>query len=170
MKKIALLVITLALTQLAWAQLEFKTTLRGWNEVPPRDTPAFGEGFATLNLDTNWFTFDYSFEGLLAPQTGAHIHVAPPGVNGPIVYPLAMGSPVSFAVMITDADVANLVAGNWYVNVHSTLYPGGEIRGQFVPVPEPSTYALGAAALLGAAIIGRRRLKNRGAAPAPALT
>jgi len=160
MKKLTLLLVALALPHFAWAQLEFRTSLQGWNEVPSRDTPAFGTGFATLDLDTNWFTFEYTFQDLLAPQTAAHIHVAPAGVNGGVLYPLPNGSPSGISLMITDEDVANLTGGNWYVNVHTTLYPGGEIRGQFVPVPEPSTYAMGAAALLGA-LIWRRRQRLR---------
>jgi PEP-CTERM putative exosortase interaction domain len=160
MKKIAFLVVTLALTHASWGQLMFRTTLIGSHEVPPRDTPAWGIGHATLDLDTNWFTFEYTFEGLLAPQVGAHIHVAPPGENGPIVHPLPLGSPAGLQITISDEDVQNLLAGNWYVNVHSELYPGGEIRGQFVPVPEPSTYALGGAALLGAAVLLRRKWRR----------
>lgn len=160
MKKFAFLVLMLALAHVSWGQLMFRTTLTGSQEVPPRDTPAWGIGHATLDLETNWFTFDYTFEGLLAPQTAAHIHVAPPGVNGPVLYPLPNGSPSGLALTITDEDVMNLRAGNWYVNVHSTLYPGGEIRGQFVPVPEPSTYALAGAMLLGAAIVIRRKWRR----------
>jgi MYXO-CTERM domain-containing protein len=135
----------------------FRTTLKGWNEVPSRDTPASGIGWATLDLESKMFNFDYTFEGLLAPQTGAHIHVAPPGVIGPVIYALPMGSPVSFETTLTDLDIAQLRGGLWYANIHSTLYPGGEIRGQFVPVPEASTYAMGAVALMGLAWLRRRR-------------
>jgi hypothetical protein len=157
MKKLLLLAVLVSLPHLSWGQLMFRTTITGWQEAPPRDTPAFGIGHATLDLDTNWFTFEYSFDGLLAPQTNAHIHVAPPGVAGPVVYPLPMGSPASLAVTITEEDVEQLLAGNWYVNIHSSLYPGGEIRGQFVPVPEPSTYAAAGAGLLGLVVLLRRR-------------
>ncbi len=160
MKKFAFLVLAAALTHASWGQLMFRTTLTGSQEVPARETPAFGMGHATLDLETYLFTFEYSFEGLLAPQTAAHIHAAPPGMNGGVVYPLPFGSPSSLQVVITEEDVSQLLAGNWYVNVHSQLYPGGEIRGQFVPVPEPSTYALGGAALLGAAVVLRRRFKR----------
>lgn len=160
MKKYAFLMLTLALAHVSWGQLMFRTTLTGSQEVPPRDTPAWGIGHATLDLETNWFTFEYTFEGLLAEQTAAHIHLAPPGMNGGIVYPLPNGSPSGLSLMITDEDVMNLRAGNWYVNVHSTLYPGGEIRGQFVPVPEPSTYAVAGAALLGAVVFLRRRWRK----------
>lgn len=157
MKKLLLLAVLVSLPHLSWGQLMFRTTMTGSQEVPPRETPAFGVGHAWLDPETNWFTFEYTFEGLLAPQVGAHIHVAPPGVNGPIVYHLPMGSPGSLEVTITDEDVSQLLAGNWYVNIHSTLYPGGEIRGQFVPVPEPSTYAVAGAGLLGLVVMLRRR-------------
>ncbi|ACB76317.1 CHRD domain-containing protein [Opitutus terrae] len=161
MKKLALLLLALALPHFVWAQLEFRTTLTGSQEVPPNDSPAWGNGFATLNLDTRQFDFNYMFGDLLAPQTAAHIHVAPPGVAGPVVHPLPLGSPSGLSLVLSETDVANLLAGNWYVNVHSELYRAGEIRGQFVPVPEPSTYALGGAALLGLAVIVRRRLQRR---------
>lgn len=157
MRKLYLVLLVCALPQLGWGQLMFRTTLSGWNEVPSRDTPAWGIGHATLDLDTKWFTFDYTFENLLAPQTAAHIHVAPAGVNGAVLYPLPNGSPSGLNIMLTDTDIDQLRSGMWYVNVHSQLYPGGEIRGQFVPVPEASTYALGAAAILGVALMRRYR-------------
>jgi hypothetical protein len=79
-------------------------------------------------------------------------------MNGPVLYPLPNGSPSFLEQVLTDQDIDQLRGGLWYVNVHSTLYPGGEIRGQFVPVPEPSTYAIGAAVLLGLVLLRRRRL------------
>lgn len=163
MKKLALLLVALALTHVSWGQLmEFRATLTGDQEVPPRDTPAWGSAYATLDLSTNWFTLDYWFQDLLATQTDAHIHLAPPGVAGPVVIPLPLGSPVTgFATTMTDLQVANLLAGNLYINVHSVIYPGGEIRGQLIPIPEPSTYALAGAAVLGLAILYRRKFARK---------
>jgi len=136
----------------------FRTTLSGSNEVPQRDTPATGIGHAMLDLDSKMFVFNYTFENLVAPQAAAHIHgPAPAGMNAGVLYPLPLGSPSFLMTMLTDMDIEQLRGGLWYVNVHSTTYPGGEIRGQFVPVPEASTYAIGAAGLLGIALLRRYR-------------
>ena len=43
---------------------------------------------------------------------------------------------------LTTAQISDLMAGLWYVNVTSSAFPDGEIRGQIQPVPEPSTLAL----------------------------
>ena len=99
MKKAFLILLACALPHLAWGQLMFRTTISGANEVPPRMTPAWGIGHATLDLDSKMFSFEYTFEGLLAPQTAAHIHVAPPGVNGPVHIPLPNGSPSGIETM-----------------------------------------------------------------------
>jgi hypothetical protein len=61
------------------------------------------------------------------------------------------GGTVSSAL---NAQIAALDAGKAYVNIHSTSFPGGEIRGFLTPVPEPGTAALG---LVGGAILMRRR-------------
>jgi len=64
----------------------------------------------------------------------AHIHSAPAGVNGPIVVPLVpptSGSSSDCASVDRDLVLAILQhPENYYVNVHTTEYPGGAIRGQ----------------------------------------
>ena len=47
---------------------------------------------------------------------------------------------------------AGLAAGESYLNIHTGNFPNGEIRGFLQPVPEPGTFVIGAAALLGLAI------------------
>ena len=54
----------------------------------------------------------------------------------------------------------SLAAGTAYVNIHSPVFPGGEIRGFFVPVPVPATMLLFGTGLAGLAGIRLRRKKQ----------
>ena len=162
MKKLAFILIALALPHIGWGQLvHFGATLSGWQETPPVDTPATGWAMATLDLETLEFNYEHAFEGLLAPQVAAHIHVAPLGVPGPVEIPLPVGSPALLAMVLTPEQADELMAGLWYTNIHSTLFPAGEIRGQLMAVPEPSTYALAGAILLGGLAWARRTRQRR---------
>jgi hypothetical protein len=53
--------------------------------------------------------------------------------------------------------VAGVAAGDAYLNIHSTVVPGGEIRGFLVPAPEPGTMALAIAALAGIFLVSKLR-------------
>lgn len=161
MKKLAFVLIALALPRLCWGQLvHFGATLSGWQETPPVDTPATGWAMATLDLSTLQFEYEHSFSGLLAPQTATHIHRAPLGVPGPVLLPLPLGSDVTYSTLITSEQAQDLLNGLWYTNIHSTLFPAGEIRGQLMPVPEPSTYAIAGVILLGG-LAAARRIRGR---------
>jgi hypothetical protein len=135
--------------------VHFEALLSGLNEVPPNASPGFGSATAILNPVTNELCVHLDFGGLVAPVSAAHVHNAPPGVNGPVFLPLLLPAPSDTCGIITDANEAAVLAGNAYVNVHSQTFPGGEIRGQLGKVPEPATAALlGLGAL---AVIRRRR-------------
>lgn len=56
-----------------------------------------------------------------------------------------------------NALVAGLDAGKAYLNVHTSSFSGGEIRGLLAPVPEPESYALMAGGLVMLALLRRRR-------------
>ncbi len=122
----------------------YNFSLDGLQEVPPNASPAFG----SISLTVDDLTFDWTlsgtFQDLLSSATAAHIHKAPPGVNGPVIFPLtvtaATSGTVSGAGTFTAAQLADLIDGQYYVNIHSSTFPGGEIRGQVVP--EPSTLLL----------------------------
>ena len=125
----------------ASAALQFAATLNSAQEVPPNPSPATGSGSFTLSDDETQLSIFVTFSGLVAPQTGAHIHgPAAPGVNAGIRFGLPLGSPVNTVWAIPAADVVSLKNGLLYVNVHSQTFPGGEIRGQIVAaVPAGST-------------------------------
>ncbi len=116
--------------------LMFAATLSGSQEVPPNGSPATGTTSVALDTVANTVTVDLSFSGLVAAQTGCHIHApAAPGFNAPIVVPLPLGQLVNHVAPISDANEAHMINNLSYLNVHSQTFPGGEIRGQLLPVP-----------------------------------
>lgn len=96
-----------------------------------------GKGAATASLDTatKTLTWMVDYSGLSGPATAAHIHgPADPGANAGIVVPFTgnLASPIKGSATLTDAQIAQLEAGKWYVNLHTEANKGGEIRGQLV--------------------------------------
>jgi hypothetical protein len=70
---------------------------------------------------------------LSGPATAAHFHgPAEPGKNAGVKVPIpnATASPTEGSATLTDEQAADLMAGKYYVNVHTAANPGGEIRGQ----------------------------------------
>lgn len=141
---------------------------------PPVVSPATGTASLTLDTVSGAFTLDYSFSGLLGTVTVAHFHRAPAGSNGPVFYWLAAaGAPNNLPTTLMNpplpggvngatgsgsgivplADINNFLTGRVYVNIHSTTFGGGELRGQVVPTPG----ALALAGVAGIAAFGRRR-------------
>jgi hypothetical protein len=112
-------------------------------EVPP--TGSLGQGGASLIRQPNGtLVLNGKFTGLSGPPTAAHVHLGAPGINGPIVFPLTIGAgTLSATYTPTAADLTNLRAGNWYVNVHTVANPGGEIRGQLALAKLPAPFGDG---------------------------
>ena len=112
--------------------LRFHATLNGASEVPPNTTGGIGQATATLDTATKAFNYTLTFSGLTGPATAAHFHgPAGPGVNAPpAVMIMKLQSPVTGSATLTDAQIADLKAGKWYVNVHTAAHGPGEIRGQ----------------------------------------
>ncbi len=113
----------------------FSTQMTGQNEMPPVGTPATGHVDALLNKNTGLFRWKVSFTGLNGPATGGHFHgPAAIGSNANIALPFkgAVKSPLDGQATLTPAQAADLLAGKWYVNIHTAAHPGGEIRGQMI--------------------------------------
>jgi hypothetical protein len=111
-------------------------TMNAASEVPPNTSA--GKGDATVKLDkaTKTLTWTVTYSGLTGDATAAHFHgPAAPGANAGVVIAIGMGTvpnPAAGAKVLTDDQIADLLAGKWYVNVHTKANPGGEIRGQVV--------------------------------------
>lgn len=121
----------------------FDFGLRGDQEVPAVETNATGQGTARLENDT--LTLQGSFEGLgsdlLAIEgSPAHIHQAPAGENGPIVFvvdvtPNADNRSGTFqgTFALTETQAQAFRDGLFYLNIHTESFPAGELRGQLEP-------------------------------------
>lgn len=155
--------VPLALAATAGADIvTYNVTLDGDQEVPSVDTPGFGNAVVTLDTDTGELTWDVEYFDLLAPSTAAHFH-GPADIDDTAGVLVDMGAGETFGVtegtlmgsaFIGEVQIEQVLDGLWYINIHSEMHPGGEIRGQVVPVP-------GAMALLGiSAIVGTRRRRR----------
>ena len=116
----------------------FTTQMRGANEVPAAASNASGQVDAVLNKDTNVLKWQLSYSGLSGPATAGHFHgPAVVGANAGVAVPFTgtMTSPMSGEATLTAAQVADLMAGRWYANIHTARFPGGEIRGQMTMRP-----------------------------------
>ena len=110
----------------------------GFQPVPPTFSPGTGFGCVVLNPDGT-ISYNIAFSGLLSAEVAAHFHgPAPVGLNAGVQVGLPLGSPkFGGAGPLSAAQQADLIAGLWYINIHSALFPGGEIRGQVFISPTP---------------------------------
>ncbi|HEU4522749.1 MAG TPA: CHRD domain-containing protein, partial [Thermoanaerobaculia bacterium] len=129
----------------------FTFAANGAQEVPPTDSTATGDCLADLADDAGSVFVQCSHN--VVGATTIHLHDAPPGVDGPVVFDFPVTTPFSGDVPLTPRLVADFAAGFLYVNIHSPDYDTGEIRGQLfgpaAPLPPPVAIpALGEWALL----------------------
>ena len=168
-KLLALSVLTAGLASASAADLFYIANLDPAQEAFHNDDPQgvppdrSGSGIANFTLtDTGAFSYTVSYSGLSGNSTAAHIHGnGLPGADAGVLFPLqggTFGSPQgSFngSVNLSPTQINDLNNGLWYVNIHSSTFGVGEIRGQIAAVPEPGTIALFAAA--GGLMLALRR-------------
>ncbi len=117
------------------ATVNLKATLNASSEVPPIASSASGSVTATYDTDSKKLTWKGSYSGLSGPAAAAHFHgPAEVGKNGGVAVPIFAGeaakTPFEGSATLTDAQAADLLAGKYYVNIHTAANKGGEIRGQ----------------------------------------
>jgi hypothetical protein len=111
---------------------KMKAVLDGASEVPATTSP--GKGTADIDFDpaTKKLSWKVTYSGLTGPATMAHFHgPAEAGKNAGVAVPITPAtSGTEGSATLTDAQAADLMAGKYYVNVHTEANKGGEIRGQ----------------------------------------
>ena len=108
------------------------TTTPAWQGDPD----GTGTALITLNLGNRQVCWELVVAGVTLPATASHIHQAPPGVRGPVVLSLSApdfaGVAAGCAADIDPDLILDILLnpGSYYVNVHTTDFPPGAIRGQ----------------------------------------
>lgn len=119
----------------------FTAYLSGAQQVPAAATSATGYARIFVNESAGTMSFSVVFNGLSSAQTASHIHApAAIGANAPVAINFGAIGGTSGTITgnanITPTQLAQLRAGQGYVNVHTSNFPGGEIRGQ-IARPRP---------------------------------
>ena len=136
---ISLLATGLLLVGSVSAQTNFIALIDGNQPVPPTGSPATGLGCMTLDAN-NTLNWQISYSGLQGAETAAHFHgPAPAGLNAGVQVGVGVGNPKVGSALLTAAQATDLLNGLWYINIHSNLFPGGEIRGQVLTSATPCT-------------------------------
>lgn len=114
------------------AMVDLKADLKASNEVPPNESTGAGSVTATFDTDSNKLSWKGTLSGLSGPVTAAHFHAAEAGRNGAVAVPIIGADKGSFegSATLTDSQAEDLIAGKWYVNIHTAAHKAGEIRGQ----------------------------------------
>ena len=136
----------------------YRAQLTGFGEVPPKLVDGHGKFTGTLSADGTSISWTLTWTGLTGPAQAAHIHFGQPQNTGSVVVffcgggdrpacPDGPGHSGALTGTWTAADVVavpsqNVTAGDFagfvrilrvhlgYANVHTTVFPGGEVRGQ----------------------------------------
>jgi hypothetical protein len=134
----ACLVVTSGLTIAAAARAEtitYQADLAGSQENPTNDGGAKGHAVVKLDTETKSLSWTVEYSGLSGIAMGAHIHgPAAAGTNAGILIPFQNPdkSPITGSAPIDDQGIQYLKDGRLYVNIHTMMHPGGEIRGQLL--------------------------------------
>lgn len=111
----------------------FHAHMDGVSETPPVQTEGRGSAYIAYNKQIREMTWWVEFRGLTASESSAHFHIGRSGKPGPIEIPIDLGNPKHGSQILSEQQEKDLFEGNFFLNIHSSAYPAGEIRGQVYP-------------------------------------
>ncbi|MBL8859450.1 MAG: CHRD domain-containing protein [Planctomycetes bacterium] len=136
--------VTLATFAPAQTTLPRLARLDGAQEVPGVVTLGNGLGFVAIDTLASAMAYREVFQALGSAETAAHIHgFAPAGVNAGVQLAQALGQPKCGVWALTPVQLANVMGGLAYFNIHTVGNPGGEIRGQIDLAPDQTEFCFG---------------------------
>jgi hypothetical protein len=118
------------------ATIQLRAWLSGQQEVPPAATSATGLATVTYDTATGQLSWNVAYSGLSSAINGAHFHgPTPAGFDANVTLTMSHGpSPIVGSATINATQAAQLLSGQWYMNLHSANFADGEIRGQVLVV------------------------------------
>jgi len=112
----------------------FNASLDGMQETPPDTTMASGTAWAVIDNNLSSLTFRVTYANLMGSFTASHFHFGAAGIGGGVIEAITpdyIGNTASGTwANLPDSMIIHLIRGDIYLNVHSSIHPAGEIRGQ----------------------------------------
>ncbi|MDE2259808.1 MAG: CHRD domain-containing protein [Betaproteobacteria bacterium] len=135
-KTLALAAFALFLSNPAWAETtHLSAQLSTAAEIPAKSGPGIGSVDAILDTASGKLKYTITYDGLSGRATAAHFHgPASASESAGVVVKITgdLTSPIEGEAMLTPEQANALMAGRWYVNIHTANNPSGEIRGQLM--------------------------------------
>ena len=120
-------------------RVRLSANLDGVSEIPPVESPATATATVLFDKDTSTVSWDVYWSGLSGPPTAAHFH-GPASKHNSAGVQVDLGggsfaSPFRGSAALNEEQADQLLAGQWYINIHTAAHPDGEVRGQILPQP-----------------------------------